>query len=426
MNFIEKTVARFKNSQFFRNVAILASGTALAQAIPLLASPILTRIYTPADFGLLALFMAIVQCVLPMVSFRYDIALVVPKDESRGEQLFGVAVLSAIVVSCAFAVFLLVAHEWLIGVLDAEKLGSWIYLTPLVLFMSGIYGTSNYFANRKKFYRLMAKARFMQAAVIVVVNVSLGLAGFGFVGLLLGNIIALLITTLYLLRFSAPQLFKVVFGNWKKKRVLVAKYKDYPIFDGSSSLVGGITLSLPVFFIAHYFPESIIGFYALVFRVAQKPFAIIATPISQVNLKKVVDLVNDGRDVTAYVYKLALILTAIVSVPTILLVLFAPELFALVFGEQWHAAGLYCQILIPAIAVRFVVATLSTTLGATRRNQYTALWKAIALISTLSMFLWFAPKGNILLLLQACMVNDVLLYILYFGFITRAAKNSKV
>ena len=422
MRFIERTVARFKNSHFFRNVAILTTGTALAQTIPLLASPILTRIYTPTDFGLLALFMAVVQSVLPMVSGKYDIALVLPKDESRGEQLFGVAVLFAIVVSCALAVFLFVAHDWVIGVLDAGKLGWWIYLTPLVLFMSGIYGASNYFANRKKFYGLMAKAGFMQAAVTGVVTVGLGLAGFGFVGLLLGNILALLVTTFYIIRSSAPHLFRTVFGNWKKKRVLMAKYKDYPIFNGSTSLIGGITLSLPVFFIAHYFPESIIGYYAIVLRVANKPLSFLTTPISQVNLKKVVDLVNEGRNVTKYIFKLALVLTSIVSVPTVLLVVFAPEIFSFVLSEQWHTAGVYCQIIIPAISVRFVVSTLSTTIGATNHNKFAAIWRVIALISTISMFAWFAPQGNIITLLYACLVNDVLLYLLFFVFILRAAQ----
>jgi len=205
----------------------------------------------------------------------------------------------------------------------------------------------------------------------------------------------------------------------------MARYKDYPIFNGSSSLLDGITLSLPIFFLAHYFPESIVGYFALLLRVANAPLSFISASVSQVNLRKVVDLVNERREVTPHIYKLALLLIAIVSVPTVLLVLFAPELFAFIFGESWREAGVYSQILIPALAVRFVASTLSSTLGATRNNQYGALWKVIALFSTLVVFAWFAPKGDIKIFLYAALVNDVLLYILYFIFIVKAAKKPR-
>jgi len=417
-----RIASRLKGSHFVRSVAVLATGTALAQAIPVLASPILTRLYTPADFGVLAVFMAIVSSISPAVCGKYEVALVLPKHEAQGKQLFGIAILFAIVVSCIFTVFLFVTHKWVVNLLDVDQLAGWLYLTPLALFLTGLFQASSYFANRLKCYKLMAQSKLVQAITVVFVSVFLGLAGVGFAGLLLGNVIALLLATGFIFYAHRARLTSKVFSSWKKKRILMARYKDYPIFNGSSSLLDGITLSLPIFFLAHYFPESIVGYFALLLRVANAPLSFISVSVSQVNLRKVVDLVNERRDVTPYIYKLALLLIAIVSVPTVVLVLFAPELFAFIFGESWREAGVYSQILIPALAVRFVASTLSSTLGATRNNQYGALWKVIALFSTLVVFAWFAPKGDIIIFLYAALVNDVLLYILYFIFIVKAAK----
>ncbi len=425
MGRVVKVVACLKSSHFAKNVAVLATGTALAQAIPVLASPILTRLYSPADFGFLAIFMGLVSSFLPAVCGKYDVALVLPKSETQGKHLFGIAVLFAFVISSLFAIFIFVAHDWVTNLLDADQLGGWLYLTPLVLLLAGLFQASSYFANRMKRYKLMAQSKLVQAITTVTVNIFLGLAGVGFVGLLLGNVLAFLLATCYILYAHWPRLSRVIFSDWQKKRILMVRYKDYPIFNGSSSLLNGITQSLPIFFLAHYFPESIVGYFALVLWAANAPLSFISASVSQVNLKKVVDLVNARQNVTPYIYKLTLLLMGVSSVPALLFVLFAPDLFAFIFGESWREAGVYCQILIPALAIRFVVSTLSTTLGATKNNQYGALWKVIAFAATFVVFAWFAPKGDILILLYAALVVDVLLYILYYVFIVAAAKKPK-
>ena len=75
---------RLMQSHFLKSIAILASGTALAQAIPIFASPILTRLYTPKKFGMLAVFMAIVSSISPAVCGKYEVAMVLTRSNSQG------------------------------------------------------------------------------------------------------------------------------------------------------------------------------------------------------------------------------------------------------------------------------------------------------------------------------------------------------
>jgi len=51
-------------SEFAKNVLTLMTGTTIAQAIPIAISPILTRIYTPEDFGVFALNILFIKDVL--------------------------------------------------------------------------------------------------------------------------------------------------------------------------------------------------------------------------------------------------------------------------------------------------------------------------------------------------------------------------
>ena len=134
---------------------------------------------------------------------------------------------------------------------------------------------------------------------------------------------------------------------------------------------------------------------------------------------------NSGQSVRPYFFRVTAGLIAIVTIPTLVFVLYSQEIFSLVFGEKWREAGLYLQILAPAIAVRFVASTLSTTLGATKNNQLGMIWKVTAFVVTTSVFAWYAPKGNVIDLFQAVMIMDVVLYTFYYVIILTAAAKPK-
>ncbi len=88
-------------------------------------------------------------------------------------------------------------------------------------------------------------------------------------------------------------------------------------------------------------------------------------------------------------------------------------------------AGQFAQILIPAIALRFIVSTLSSTLGATKNNKVGAIWKIVYFISTILVFSIYAPEGNIEVTLKAYVINEIVLAILYYVAILYAAKKPK-
>ena len=87
MGKLKTFIEEIKSSEFFNNVFILSSGTALAQLIPVMIAPILSRIYSPEEFGRLALYLAIIQILGSLSTGRYELAILLPKEEKRGVQL---------------------------------------------------------------------------------------------------------------------------------------------------------------------------------------------------------------------------------------------------------------------------------------------------------------------------------------------------
>jgi O-antigen/teichoic acid export membrane protein len=151
----------------------------------------------------------------------------------------------------------------------------------------------------------------------------------------------------------------------------------------------------------------------------------VSQAISQVNLKKVAEIVHRHGNVTHYIQKISLFLTAFVTVPTVMIMIAAPQIFSFVFGQQWQVAGELLRIMMPAVALRFVVSTVSGTFASTGNNRLYSLWIFSALFTTFAMFFLLAPRLDFRSIFVAMTVTDVVLYGLYYYLILLAAKNPR-
>lgn len=363
---------RLIKSDFLRSVATLAGGAALAQAIPILSSPILTRLYTPDNFGVVAVFTAIVSSFAPAVCGKYEIAMVLPRNNRQGVELLGIAMWFAFVLSSIFFLIVLFFSDSILSILKAQNLNGWIYFAPIFLFLTGLMTAMNYFANRQQDYGIMARSKMVRALAASLISIILGILGFGVFGLLFGLIVGLLFAVGYFFYVYHDYLTQSFLRLNQSKKTLFKKYKDYPLFNASSGLLNGITMAMPVFFLSYYFTGDVVGYFALVSRVVETPLSFISPSVSQVNLKTIVDLVNKGQSdsVFSYLLKLAMSLFAIAFLPALVLAIYAPDFCLIVFGDEWGTAGVFMQFLIPAFIVRFIVISISSTFGALNKNTF--------------------------------------------------------
>jgi O-antigen/teichoic acid export membrane protein len=417
---------RIRGNPYLAGVFVLATGTAISQAIPILVSPILTRLYGPADFGLLALFMALVSSVGMAVSGRYDMAMLLPKKEVVARQLLGLTFWVACLFSIAYFCLIGMASDTIRKSFGAEALGNWIYLVPLALFLTGMRTTLGYWANREGDFRVLAKVQLSQAVVVTLISLLFGVLGTGFPGLLTANLLGLLCGVVLLFYLYRHDL-RLTTMLWSRPKVVLARrFKNYPLYSASSAILDGVTMSLPVFFFAHYFSGSVLGYYALVLRVANAPLSFVSSAVGQVHMKKMIDLIHAKGDVRSYLISLTGGLTMAVLVPVLLLMPIAPWFFSCVFGAEWREAGIYLQILMPSLAVRFVVSTMSGTIEVTNNSHLGAVWKVTALVFTSIVFLSIAPMKDIYQLLVAMMITDIGLYFFYYYLLFRAGMNPRV
>lgn len=422
---MRNALLKIKKSKFSRNVGTLAAGTIFAQLITLGSSPILTRVYGPDSFAALALFMAIISSIAPGVCGRYEMAIIIAKSPEDSRSFVVISVWTAALLSVLFGVVLFIFYEPILVLLNAGILSKWVYFVPLGLLLFALAMVMRCFSNSIENYVAISRMVVGQALVVMVFSIVIGILNKGLNGLIAATLLGFGFAICYMVYTYWKELCDINPRLNPERRQLALKYKDFPLYNATTSILDGVTLVLPVFFLIKHYPEAIVGYYALLNRVATAPLGFISQAVSQVHIKKIVDLVKHHIPVQHYLTKITFALLAIVSVPTVIFILAAPSLFAVVFGENWREAGELLVILIPAISIKFVVSTLSGVFASTGNNHLSATWKISAFIATLIMLLTFSGNLDVQSLFIAMMLTDVALYIFYYYLIWVAVRNPK-
>ena len=187
-------------NEFIKNVTTLMLGTSIAQAIPIAISPILTRIYTPSDFGVFALYSSLVTILSVFSTGRYELAIMQANTKNEANSLVFGAMSLALVFSGSIFIVILFFDDTISNLIDEKGIIDWIYLVPFSILTVASYQTLNYWLNREKYYSQMSKNRVLNSTLSGGSNIALGFTGLNSLGLIIGYFIGQLITTLILLK----------------------------------------------------------------------------------------------------------------------------------------------------------------------------------------------------------------------------------
>ena len=423
MNFIKKLYQRSKVSEFFLNFKILASGTIISQIILLIASPLITRIYSPEQFGVFAIFAAILSIIVPISSFKYNNAIVVADSKKNSDDLFVLSILITASFSIVLFFILFFFEEFFKEVLNAKNLYFWWYLIPLGILFQSVNEVSRSYLNYKKNYKLISKLSIIRSICYVTIVISAGYLGYNNSGLFLAEIFSALIIIIAFFLYFKKIGYTVPINFNGKLFVILKKYKDFPVYSLLAGFLNKFTVMMPIFFLSKYFSEFITGQYSLSLKVIVFPLTFISSSIAAIHLKKSSDIIFKNGDIKKYLKNLSFILISIIIVPTCIFLFFGPKLFIFIFGKDWRIAGEFVQILIPALAIKFVVSTLSPILNAVRQLHLYTAWNVISFLITFVYFYLFSNTLEIRDLLIYYVLLNILLYIFYFYLIFFSIKD---
>lgn len=336
-----------KNNAFVKNVATLISGTAISQALLFFFTPILTRIYSPEEFGIFAIYVAIVAIIGTVTSLKYDMAIMLPRDNIDAQALFFLSIALTFIISILTLVCCIVLMLFFSDIGLVQKIDTFIWILPPGVLFVGLFQIFFSFSSRNKFFSTISFGRVGQASTALAFQIGMKLAFSFSKGLIIGNLLGSFVSSLILLLKNLKegkfQIRNISLSRIKDNAIL---YKNFPRYQSMTSLINALSQNLPVIlFTALYAPE-IAGFYALTQRVLAAPSALISESTRQVYYQKASEMYSEGKPIKGIFTKTTLSLVKIAILPYLIIGIFAPFIFSLFFGEEWATSGVYAQLLI--------------------------------------------------------------------------------
>lgn len=371
-------------SEFSRNVLTLMTGTTIAQAIPVAISPILTRLYTPEDFGIFALFIAITSIFASIVSGRYELAIMLPKKDEDAINILALGFMINVFISILLLLIVSIFNTKITSLLNNEELSFWLYFIPVTVFFIGLFNLLTYFNNRKKNYKDIANATILKSIVLSVVQLGVGFIKNGAVGLISGQIISQLFANIRLLKNILKD--KVLISKIDRLKIYAnaKKYKNFPKYQAPHAFLNSFSANTPVYMFSMFFSSTVVGLYALSTRIIFAPLMIIAGASAKVYNQKVTEIYNNKGDAYGFTIRLLKSLLKKIIVPFLLIVIFAPDIFAFVFGENWREAGVYTQILSSYLILNILVSTVVYIASLVNKQKKALLLSIVQLILVLA------------------------------------------
>lgn len=387
-------------TDFNRNVLTLMTGSTIAQAIPIAITPILTRLYKPEEFGLLALFISITVILGSIANGRYEIAILLPEKNEDAVNTAAIGFLIATLFSIVLLIISLLFNTQITALLGNESIGFWLYFVPFVVWMIGVFNVLNYINIRKKLYKDIATATIYKSFTMAVIQLGFGFIKNGAAGLILGQICSHVVAN-YRLMKNALVVFefkKITMFGMKK---VLKRYIDFPKYSMWAILANSLSTHLVNILIPVYYSMSTLGLYSLAQRIVGLPSSLIGASIGHVYFEAATkEKQVTGRSIVTFnstFKKLILIALPVFGV----MFIFVEDVFVFVFGEDWRVAGEYAKILLPFFGVRFISATLSPILAVFEKQRAELIINFILIFISISLIV---------------LVDDFLIFLYVFSF----------
>jgi O-antigen/teichoic acid export membrane protein len=364
------------------SISLIAGGTAMAQLLGILTMPVFSRIYSPVDFGVLALFSSITGILMEVSGLRYHFAIPLPKKESFARSL----VVLSLALQCLFIALLTIAlffaKDFLLELVSAELLKPYWFLIPLGVGGMGLYLILTQWAVREAEFSLIAKTKVTQSISGILVKLLFGLLGIKPLGLLLGNIASQAggITTLGKKLISKNGFPK---ANKEQLKRVAIKYRKFPLYSTWGGMLNTLGRQItPIMLIAFYGAETA-GFFALGMRILQLPVTFIGQAIGQVFVQRASRAKYEGN-LAQVSLKTFEALLQIGTFPILCISLLAPELFSFVFGERWRMAGVFAQFLGPWVVLAFAYSPLTRLFSILNKQDIALLFEISFVMSRIA------------------------------------------
>ncbi len=340
----------------------MLTGNTISQLIPFVVASFLTRIYLPEEFGLFSNVLAISTLFGIVSCGRLELAIPLPKEKSSAQDiLFTALVFTAAVTIISVLVYVFstsIGHFY-----NDKELPNYLFYVPICVLSFGLLGVTNNWILRNKDYKVLSSIKIVQSIVNNFGALLFGYIGFGIHGLLIAWLLSQFIPVVFIL-FKE----KVKWSRDRFNRSVVIdvlkNYKDFPLVNSFHAFTDIFATQVILFWIiSNYYGDENLGLFTQMNKYVKAPIILITSAVSQMFFVEVSKAINDRKPVMPFL-KQTLKTTVVFGIPfTIVLFLFAPQMFSWYFGSKfvdYRLAGEMVKCNLPILFLMFIVSPVSS------------------------------------------------------------------
>lgn len=401
-------------SNNFKNVVQLASGSLIAQVITVLVSPLSTRLFTSAEFGVYTLLMSFVTIFGPIIAGRYDVMIVSADTEKESNELVVGSIIVSVINTVLISIIYLIYLNYNKSIVSL--LGKFSFIVIFILILTAVNNILTNYNNRYSKYNMISWSLVGRSSTQNLSMIAMGYVGIQNIGLLLSQLIGVMVGNLVESKYFLRNFREIIKVSKEDLKLTLIKYKDQPLYSMPATFVNAFSYSILNFMIELLYGLNVLGYYSISYRLLGLPLSIVSTNVSKVFYKKAVDEKKVNGNYYNSFKTFLLPLTVIAIIMVFFLILLSPILFGFFFGEGWETSGEYVQILAPMFGVRFVVSALNSALLVSRRQKLELLMQISFIVSAILLYTLtshFEANIEIFLTLVSIFYSTIYLYFLY-------------
>lgn len=414
MRFFYSKLRELKNifqSSFFKNILTLIKGTSIAQIISFIALPILTRFYSPEEFGYIAIYLTISQIVLSVSSGRLELAILLPEKDKYALKIAVVSCIGILITAILILILVFNFKPTIAKLFNLDDQDFILLFLPFSIIFLGFYQVAYYWHSRKKNFTNMANSRIIQSASANSVNTSLGFYGLGTTGLLIGTITGQFLSMFYIFKNLFLSL-KTESKILKKNEIfsIINEYKNFPLYAMPMGFLNSVSVNILIYTFSIFYSVQLVGLYSHAFRVINYPLNFITSSFTSVFFQKLTETKYKIKLFT-YSYFVNLIFATLLLLP----VMFWGEIiFSYFFGEKWQYAGKIASIISPLAITSFAMRNVSNTFAVIQKNQIVLVWQILYLILSVVIIYGYSDQDIYYLLIFFTAMGSIMYLALAF------------
>lgn len=358
-----------------KNISIVLTGTVIAQLIGLAAMPLLTRLYSPEDFGRYQVYVSTLNVLLVIVAFRYEFGLFSAKNETTFRHLIALVLRISLSTSAVTALVIWFGYDLLKDRLGG--LSSILFLLAPAMLVGGFYQALSIFPIRSREYGLSAKSKLSQSVGFVGASLGFALGPFSAVGMVVADIVGRLVGTATIIG-NKRSLLRVLLSSPPRRalRIEAVENRQFPLLTFPGTFLSALVGLIPTLAFAQLFGNAVIGQYALVERFVLLPVGIIAVAVGQVFTGDFASEIRDQPEKAYASFKRVVLTLMSLGLPASVAGFFIlPFAVPLVFGHQWALAGELAAWAMPVALSTFVAAPVHMTLVVSHNTHLQLRWE---------------------------------------------------